>query len=168
MFQTRRGASQCSPFFQHFGLIELGPMPTVAAVDLMVRSAPPHRPIPLDVARKAVEVLGGHPFYLQMFGERWTAKEPPYDSALLRQVFSEMLFSRTGRLSLYLTNELERTVGQAATLSAVLESLAERAKRLTEIAGDIGARAVRPLATSSAWATPWFTAPMGSMSWRTQ
>jgi hypothetical protein len=93
--------SQRSPFFQHFGLIELGPMPTVAAVDLLVRSAPPHRPIPLDVARKAVEVLGGHPFYLQMFGETLTAKEPPYDSALLRQVFSEMLFSRTGRLSLY-------------------------------------------------------------------
>jgi AAA+ ATPase superfamily predicted ATPase/Holliday junction resolvase len=131
--------SQRSPFFQHFGLIELGPMPTVAAVDLLVRSAPPRRPIPLDVARKAVEVLGGHPFYLQMFGETLTAKEPPYDSALLRQVFSEMLFSRTGRLSLYFANELEKTVGQAATLSAVLESLAERPKRLTEIAADIGA-----------------------------
>ncbi len=50
-----------------------------------------------------------------------------------------MLFSRTGRLSLYFANELEKTVGQAATLSAVLESLADRAKRLTEIARDIGA-----------------------------
>ncbi len=128
-----------SPFFQHFELMELGPMPEAEAVALLRRSAPADRPVPEPVARKAFQVLGGHPFYLQLFGETLTAKPPPYDEPVVRQVFSELLFSRTGRLALYFGNELDRLVGRAATLAAALEALAEGPRRVSEVAASMGA-----------------------------
>ncbi len=128
-----------SPFFQHFALMEVGPMAEADAVSMVRRSAPADRPIPVAIARQAAQVLGGHPFYLQLFGETLTATQPPYDAAAARQVFSELLFSRTGRLSLFFVNELEKLVGRASTLMSVLEALAEGPQRLTAIATAIGA-----------------------------
>ena len=82
-----------------------------------------------------MDVLGGNPFYLQLFGEVLTAGEPPYDSGLVRQVYSELLFTRTGRLSLYFAREFDRLVGvNAATLAATLESLADGPLRTMDIA----------------------------------
>lgn len=130
---------ESSPFFQHFTLAELGPMKPDDAVKLLTRNAPPGRSIPLAVATKLAAVLGGHPFYLQLFGEVLTSKEPPYDEALVRQVFSEVLFSRTGRLGLYFENEFNQVVGNAATLAMVLEALSDGPARTTDVAKTIGA-----------------------------
>lgn len=128
-----------SPFFQHFSLMEVGSMEEAPALSMLTTAAPPDRPIPKPLARKAFQVFGGHPFYLQMFGETLTAKQPPYDEAVVRQVFSELLFSRTGRLSLHFFNEHERLVGRATTLAAALEALADGPLKLSEIASRIGA-----------------------------
>lgn len=123
-----------SPFFQHFDVMELKPMSSADAVAMLRQSAPAGRAIPTDVAAWAVRVLGGHPFYLQLFGEVLTAKEPPYDDGLVRQVFSELLFSRTGRLSLYFEQQFHRLVGSAATLAATLEAVARGPARTNELA----------------------------------
>ena len=131
--------SERSPFFQHFDFMELGPMNASDARALLEKSGPPGRTIPAAIAKQAVEILGGNPFYLQLFGEVLTADEPPYDAGLVRQVYSELLFSRTGRLSLYFAREFDRLVGSAATLASVLEALADRPLRTSEIGRRIGA-----------------------------
>lgn len=131
--------SERSPFFQHFDFMELGPMNAADARALLQQSGPPGRAIPAAVAKQAVEVLGGNPFYLQLFGEVLTAREPPYDVGLVRQVYSELLFTRTGRLSLYFAREFDRLVGSAATLATALEALADGPLRTVEIARRTGA-----------------------------
>ncbi len=131
--------SRSSPFFQHFSVMELGPMAKDEAVELLRRSAPPDRPIPEPLARQAIEVLDGNPFYVQLFGEALTQLTPPYDEGAVREVFSRLLFSRTGRLALYLENEFDRVVGSASTLAATLEALCDGPRRLTEVAQAIGA-----------------------------
>ena len=128
-----------SPFFQHFDFMELGPMNAAEARELLQKSAPPGRAIPAAVASQAIEILGGHPFYLQLFGEVLTASEPPYDVGHVRQVYSELLFTRTGRLSLYFAREFDRLVGNAATLAATLEALADGPLRTMEVARRTGA-----------------------------
>ena len=131
--------SERSPFFQHFDFMELGAMTAEAALELLDKTAPPGRAIPAPLARQAVEILGGHPFYLQLFGEVLTAGEPPYDIGHVRQVYSELLFTRTGRLSLYFAREFDRLVGNSATLAATLEALADGPLRTMEIARRTGA-----------------------------
>lgn len=131
--------SESSPFFQHFDFMELGPMATPDARLLLQKSAPPGRAISAEVAGQAVEILGGNPFYLQLFGEVLTANQPPYDDGVIRQVYSELLFSRTGRLALYFERELVRVVGNAATLASTLEALADGPLRTNEIARRTGA-----------------------------
>jgi Holliday junction resolvase len=131
--------SERSPFFQHFDFMELGPMAAADARHLVEKTAPPGRAISSAIASQAVEILGGHPFYLQLFGEVLTAGEPPYDDGLVRQVYSELLFSRTGRLALYFERELVRVVGNAATLASTLEALADGPLRTNEIARRTGA-----------------------------
>ncbi|MBI5531741.1 MAG: ATP-binding protein [Deltaproteobacteria bacterium] len=131
--------SKNSPFFQHFSLIELGPMGDSDSLALLRHNAPPHRTIPLALARRAVSLLGGHPFYLQLFGETITAHEPPYDAAVLKDVFSELLFSNTGRLSMYFAREHDQIVGRASTLGATLQALCTGPRRLSDVASEIGA-----------------------------
>lgn len=126
--------SRESPFFQHFEVMELQPMSAADAQALLKKAAPPGRAIPSGIAEKVVEVLGGHPFYLQLFGEVLTAREPPFDEALMRQVFSEVLFSRTGHLSLYFEQQFHRLVGSASTLAATLEAVARGPARTNEVA----------------------------------
>lgn len=126
--------SERSPFFQHFDFMELGPMAADDARVLLRRSAPAGRAIPPAVADQAVAVLGGNPFYLQLFGEVLTAREPPYDAGLVREVYSELLFTRTGRLALYFEREFDRLVGHAGTLAATLEALADGPLRTKDIA----------------------------------
>src|SRR4029453_18125324 len=90
-----------SPFFQHFSLLYVEPFATAEAVTLLTEESTPDRPISHDLAIRAVKVLGGHPFYLQLFGEALTAREPPYDEGSLKEALQEVLFSRSGRLALY-------------------------------------------------------------------
>jgi AAA+ ATPase superfamily predicted ATPase len=130
--------SERSPFFQHFDFMELGPMAAPDAQALLQRTGPPGRAIPAEVARQAVQILGGNPFYLQLFGEVLTGLAPPYDPGLVRQVYSELLFTRTGRLALYFEREFDRLVGSAATLAATVEALVDGPRRAVEIARRTG------------------------------
>jgi AAA+ ATPase superfamily predicted ATPase/Holliday junction resolvase len=131
--------AKSSPFFQHFALMRLGPLPEDAAVELLVEGSPRHRQIPEALARVAIQVLGARPFYLQMLGDALVQADPPYDRPALKAAIQDLLFSRTGRLSLYFENEFERMVGRSTNLSAVLEVLSGGPKRLGEIARAIGA-----------------------------
>ena len=129
-----------SPFFQHFHLLEVGPFERNAAVTLLLESAPRDRPIPEPVASRVVDVVGGNPFYLQLVGEALVSTEPPYDDEALKPVLQQLLFSRTGRLSLYFENEYVKLVGRATTAAATLQALAEHAPlSLTDVARRIGA-----------------------------
>ncbi|MCX4241788.1 AAA family ATPase [Paraliomyxa miuraensis] len=132
--------SRHSPFFQHFHLFELGPFERVDAVELLVEASPPDRRIPGALAERIVDIVGGHPFYLQMVGEALVSEPPPYDDATLKPVLQGLLFSRTGRLSLYFHNEYARLVGHAATLAATLQAIAQEGPvRVTDVARTIGA-----------------------------
>ncbi len=123
-----------SPFFEQFDLMELQPMSVRDARTLLRRAAPRGRAISAAVANRVVKVLGGHPFYLQLFGDSLTAREPPYDEGLVREVFSELLFNRTGRLALYFEKRFMRLVGSASTLAATLEAVASGPLRTNEVA----------------------------------
>lgn len=133
--------AKTSPFFQHFALMHLGPLPAEAATRLLVESSPPHRPIPPALAEAAIQLFGARPFYLQLLGDAIVRTEPPYDRSTLKAVVQDLLFSPTGRLSLYFENEFDRLVGQSANLAAVLDALAGGPRRLTDIARAIGAPA---------------------------
>ncbi len=132
-------SSRESPFFQHFRLFELAPFARADALALLVDEAPDDRPISRDLAERIVDVVGGHPFYLQVLGESLTAEPGPYDAASIKALLQRELFSRTGRLALYFENEYRRVVGNATTAAASLEALAKRGpSRLTDVARAIG------------------------------
>ncbi|MBX3233276.1 MAG: ATP-binding protein [Labilithrix sp.] len=129
-----------SPFFQHFTLFELGPFHPADAIKLLVDAAPPDRPIPKAIAARLVEVIGTHPFYLQMAGEALVTEPPPYDDESLKAMVQALVFSRTGRLALYFENEYARAVGKATTAAATLAAVAELGPtRMTDVAKAIGA-----------------------------
>jgi hypothetical protein len=128
-----------SPFFQHFHLFELGPFSRRDAIKLLVDEASDERPISAEVAARIVDIFGGNPFYLQMAGEALSKEEPPYDGETLKPVLQNLLFSRTGRLSLYFENEYARLVGKAATAAATLQAIAGAGPiTMTEVARAIG------------------------------
>lgn len=131
---TELCARESSPFFQHFGMMEIGPFPLEEAIRLLIESAPERRAISPSLAGRAVDIIGGHPFYLQLLGETLTALPPPYDEPSLKEALQSLLFSRTGRLSLYFENEFERLVGKSTFLAAVLDALADGPLRLGELA----------------------------------
>src|SRR4051812_24182448 len=73
-----------SPFFQHFALMYVEPFGRREAIALLTEQPPDGPRIPAALAERAVAVLGGHPFYLQLLGEALTARKPPYDDASLK------------------------------------------------------------------------------------
>ncbi len=133
-----------SPFFQHFSLMELGPFAQRQALRLLRDNAPAGRPISNRLAEWVFDIVGGHPFYLQLLGETLTrrmaadADVDAEDSALLKDALQDLLFSRTGRLALWFENELHRLVGRSAYLARTLEVLAKGPRRLTAVAQAIG------------------------------
>ena len=131
--------SKSSPFFQHFELMQIGPLPREAALQLLAEGGRGERRIPEALAEAAIELVGARPFYLQMLGDAITRTHPPYDQTALKEIVQDLLFSPMGRLSLYFENELDHLVGRSANLAAVLETLADGPKRLGEIARAIGA-----------------------------
>ncbi len=134
---TELVTSERSPFFQHFSLLELEAFPRQEAVKLLVESAPPEVPVSGELAGRVFEVVGGHPFYLQLLGDALT-RQPTQDAdAALKQALQDLLFSRTGRLALYFENEFHRLVGRSGYLAKTLEILAGGPRRLSEIANAI-------------------------------
>jgi Holliday junction resolvase len=138
-FLTEMVAAEHSPFFQHFSLLEVGPFSEQDAVQLLVSRSVAVNPIPASLAARGVEVIGGHPFYLQLLGESLLSEPPPLNEQSLKTALQDTVFSRTGRLALYFENEFHRRVGHSTGLAAVLEALAQGPKRLAEIAREIGA-----------------------------
>jgi len=130
---------QRSPFFQHFGILELSAFGRDEAVSLLQRQSPPECPIGAEIAGRAVDMMGGHPFYLQMLGEALTAHRRAPDMDDLKAAVQELVFSRLGRLGLYFENNFNQLVGRAASLAAALNALADGPSRLTDIAARIGA-----------------------------
>lgn len=135
---TELVTSERSPFFQHFSLMELGPLAREDGVALLVESAPPDRPISRELAGRAVDAVGGHPFYLQLLGETLTALQAPLDEVALREALGQLAFTRTGRLALYFENEYRRTIGRSASLAAVLHVLATSPRRPGEVSAALG------------------------------
>ncbi len=131
--------SRHSPFFQHFGLMDLGPFEHREACQLLTEQAPQERPISAALADRAVRAIGGHPFYLQIIGETLTVYDPPYSEDDLKAATQDALFSRSGRLSLYFEHIYHRLVGRSTNLAAVLNCLADGPRRLTDIAKKIEA-----------------------------
>lgn len=66
----------------------------------------------------------------------WT----PYDERSLKEALQDLLFSRSGRLSLYFQNEFDRLVGRSSHLAAVLEALADAPARLSDVATRVGVK----------------------------
>lgn len=132
-------ASEHSPFFQHFEVLEIGGFNEVFAVRLLVeasRDAP--QPISEALAKRVFSAVGGNPFYLQVVGEA-LAEERGTAEARLRRALQRVLFSETGRLALYFLNEFQRVVGRATTLAATLNALAAGPRTLSDVAAAIGA-----------------------------
>ena len=131
-----------SPFFQHFELMDLGPLDQDAALELLRDNAPQEWTVTEQLAQRMFDVVGGHPFYLQLLGEALTRQPPqragkdslPSQDAALKQALQDLLFSRTGRLALFFENELQRLVGRSGYLVKTLETLAGGPRRLTEVA----------------------------------
>jgi hypothetical protein len=133
-------SAESSPFFQHFTLFELGPFARADAIALLVEEAPEDRPIPEQLAARIVDLVGGHPFYLQILGEVLTASPGPYDEGSVKALLQSVLFSRTGRLALYFEAHHSKLVGNATTIAATLEAVARLGPtRLTDVAKSIGA-----------------------------
>ncbi|HZM05064.1 MAG TPA: ATP-binding protein [Candidatus Saccharimonadales bacterium] len=132
--------SQKSPFFQHFHIHDLLPFAHSDAVDLLRRLSPLEHSIPVEVAELAVKTLSGHPFYLQLLGEQLTQVPGSPDIPALKDALQKLLFSRTGRLSLFFENEFQRLVGRSTLLAATLDSLAEGPITLTAVSNAIHAK----------------------------
>jgi AAA+ ATPase superfamily predicted ATPase/Holliday junction resolvase len=128
-----------SPFFQHFALMYIEPFSRRDAIALLSEQPSDGPRIPVALAERAVAVLGGHPFYLQLLGEALTARKPPYDDAALKDALQDVLFSRTGRLALYLQLGFDRIVGRSTYLAAVLDALSDEPLRMTDVASRIHA-----------------------------
>lgn len=116
-------ASERSPFFQHFDLIELGPMARQDALEVLRVGA--EGALPARLCQRVVDLVGGHPFYVQLLGQELLDGGPPWHDAAFKEAAQRLLFSRTGRLSLYFQREYDRAVGRAATLAATLGALAQ-------------------------------------------
>ena len=100
---------------------------------LLIDSATPGRKVSRSLAERAVDTLGGNPFYLQLLGEQLAAIAPPLDEAALKEAVSRLVFHRTGRLALFFEAELARVVGRSAASLAILEQLARAPARPTDL-----------------------------------
>jgi AAA+ ATPase superfamily predicted ATPase/Holliday junction resolvase len=128
---------QSEPFYQHFHLMQISEFSKEDALILLqTLSADSNRDIPVALCEKIVDILGGNPFYLQVVGEELCKKEQ-IDEQTVKCVLQELLFNRTGRLSIYFQNLFERVVSKSSMLESVLLCLSEP-KNLTEIAKQLG------------------------------
>lgn len=130
---------RASPFFQHFDVMELGPMHHDDAMDLLREGS--EGVIPTELAARLVELSGGHPFYLQVLGEELLHVPGPADDDALRDALQRTLFSGSGRLGLYFDRVHTQLVGRSTYVAATLSALATfpEGATLTEIAGAIRA-----------------------------
>ena len=126
-------ASDRSPFFGHFALLEIDGFAEADAIALLVEGALPGHAVSRQLAARAVAILGGNPFYLQLLGEQLAGLAPPLDEAALKEALSRLIFHRTGRLAMFFEAELARVVGRSAPALAILEQLARAPGRPADL-----------------------------------
>ncbi len=133
--------SEHSPFFAHFDLLQVGAFDDAEAEQLLQRavSQAGGGVIPSATSRRLVKLLGGYPFYLQVVATTLASLDPPLDESALKEALQQVLFSRTGRLSLMFKQEATRAVGRSRYLAAVLETVADGPMPLSKIVAQIGA-----------------------------
>lgn len=130
---TNLVTSQRSPFFGHFDLLEIEGFSTADAQALLIDGAVPGRPISRPLAERAVEAIGGNPFYLQLLGEQLAALDAPLDEPALKEAISRLVFHRTGRLAMFFEAELQRVVGRSGPALALLEHIARSPSRPADL-----------------------------------
>lgn len=135
---TNLATSQRSPFFGHFDLLEIEGFSTSDAQALLIDGAVPGRPISKTLAARAVDAIGGNPFYLQLLGEQLAALEAPLDEAALKEALSRLVFHRTGRLAMFFEAELQRVVGRSGAALALLEHVARAPSRPADLQRTVG------------------------------
>lgn len=121
-----------SPFFQHFAILDIGTMARPDAIGLLTAGG-----IDESLANRAVDVMGGHPFYLQLLGDELLRADEPDSDRALKEAVQGLVFTRTGRLALFFEREFHALVGRSAILARLLEALAEAGPggaRLTDLA----------------------------------
>src|SRR5262245_58598487 len=77
--------------------MELNAFDPADAVALLVGQSPAERRIPRALAKRIVQTLGGHPFYLQLVGEALVEHEPPYDDKDFKDALQAVLISYISR-----------------------------------------------------------------------
>lgn len=129
-------SSQASPFFQHLDVLELDPMSHADAVELLTANG-----ISESVAQRTVELVGGHPFYLQVVGEELLrANTSDHELVDLQEALQTVLFHRTGRLALYLEREMQGIIGRSSQMMALLSHLSEGPRTVTQLSEAMGIR----------------------------
>jgi len=126
-------ASPRSPFFGHFALLEVDAFAQADAIALLVEGAVPGHAVSRQLAARAVAIIGGNPFYLQLLGEQLAGLASPLDEGALKEALSRLLFHRTGRLAMFFEAELARVVGRSAQALAILEQLARAPGRPADL-----------------------------------
>jgi hypothetical protein len=126
-------ASDRSPFFGHFALLEIDAFAEADAIALLVEGAVPGHAVSRQLAARAVATIGGNPFYLQLLGEQLAGLAPPLDEDALKEALSRLVFHRTGRLAMFFEAELTRVVGRPAQALAILEQLARAPGRPADL-----------------------------------
>lgn len=125
--------SQRSPFYGHFELLEIEGFSKRDAQALLVDGAVPGRPVSEALAERAVESIGGNPFYLQLLGEQLAGLDAPLDEAALKEALSRLVFHRTGRLAMFFEAELQRVVSRSGPALALLEHIARTPSRPADL-----------------------------------
>lgn len=89
---------------------------------------------------QVVQLMNGHPFYLQVIGEELclASSDQTITPEIYKSVIQQTLFDSTGRLHLYFNGQYIRHIKQSASLEKVLISIAEGHHRVSEVARDIG------------------------------
>lgn len=135
-------SSEGSPFFMHVDVVELGPLGEREAIDLVLAGG--EGLLDEVIARRLFATVGGHPFYLQVCGEELLRQGAPCDDGAVKEALQRVLFTSTGRLSLYFERQHAALVGRSGFAAATLAALAgahHEGLRLADVAQAIGAPA---------------------------
>jgi hypothetical protein len=132
-----------SPFYMHFKEMHVKELDENSARDLFARVIASREITTTDLDRaseEAVDLVGGHPFYLMMLAEQWDGR------SLLKDVLNGMLRGPTGSIYLYANYVLAEDLSKARggpILRRIVISLAKKPLTFSQIA-----RAVRKRETS--------------------
>jgi len=128
------------PFFQHFKLMivqELAREEASRMLEELYRRS--EYSIDKKLIDRMVEVVGGHPFYLQVLGEETCRRAPAriIDDSSFKEAFQETVLTDGGRLDSYFES-LFRPASDSTLLERTAIAIAEGKTQITEIGRAIG------------------------------